>query len=63
MPTRNESVETETAMAKNWEAFFAAMSDSDLLSAQLTWGREGEDSENLEAWAAVNQEVFERGLE
>lgn len=56
MPKRN---------AKQWAAYFSGLSDGNLKQAWWTYGRNGEGpaSDNeLRAWAAVNQEMAERGL-
>lgn len=48
-----------------WENYFSALSDSQLLSAWEIWGRqsEHETSETLiNAWIAVNSEITFRNL-
>lgn len=56
MPKRN---------AKQWAAYFAGLSDGNLKQAWWTYGRESESpasANELNAWAAVNQEMQARGL-
>lgn len=48
-----------------WRAYFAAMPDSSLQSAWNLWGQSSESESSprlMNAWQAVNEECFERGL-
>ena len=54
---------------KNWETYFASMTDNELKSAWMTWGRPCEHDEckdpslpSYVAYIAVNQEMHQRGM-
>lgn len=51
--------------AEEWERYFAGLSDGNLKQAWQIYGRESENcgtTNELNAWAAVNQEMWERDL-
>lgn len=52
-----------------WEAYFAAQPNAALFACWLAWGRDRDDggpeptAAELNAWAAVNQEMRARGMD
>ena len=45
-----------------WESYFAEMTDDELKSAWWTWGRDSEDRDDIDVWAAVNYEMQSRNM-
>ena len=46
-----------------WRSYFNTLADRELIQSWLQHGRPAEDSDNIEAWQAVNEELFNRTLD
>jgi hypothetical protein len=46
-----------------WRSYFNTLADRELIQSWLQHGRPSEDSDNIEAWQAVNEELFNRTLD